>query len=110
MISNLYLSFEQGKEGHFPRGDLPIVSISASSEIPGGPTEVGGISAEEIREGFKSLHKDLAELSDNGRHVIVNGTTHASIVDNDETAEHILSIIPETSEKSIQSELTINEN
>ena len=94
MISNLNLSFEQGKEAHYARGDLPIISISASNEIPGGPAEVGGVTSKEFREGFKSLHKDLAELSTNGRHVIVNGTTHASIVDSDETADHILSLIP----------------
>jgi len=29
-IINLKLSFEQGKEAHFARGDLPIISISAS--------------------------------------------------------------------------------
>ena len=99
MISNLYLSFEQGKEVHYARGDLPIISISASSEIPGGPTEVGGIPAVEIREGFKSLHKDLAELSTNGRHVIVDGTNHVNIVNDDATADHILSLIPLIGEK-----------
>jgi len=38
----------------------------------------------------------LADLSNNGRHVIVNGTNHMSIVYNDETADHILSLIPNT--------------
>ena len=94
MITNLNLSFEQGKEAHFHRGDLPIIAISASGEISDGPTEVGGISVEEFKKGFKDLHKDLAGLSTNGRHVVVNGTNHISIVHNDETAEHILSLIP----------------
>ena len=40
------------------------------------------------------FHKDLADLSNNGIHVIVNGTKHMSIVNNDETADHILSLIP----------------
>ena len=93
MISNLNLSFEQGKQAHYVRGDLPIVSISASDQIPGAPVEVGGVTSEDIREGFKRLHKDLAELSTSGKHVIVNGTTHASIINNDETASHILSLI-----------------
>ena len=96
MISNLNLSFEQGKQSHYARGDLPIIAISASDQIPGAPTEIGGVTSEEIRTGFKSLHKDLAELSTSGKHVIVNGTTHASIINNDETAEHILSLIPLT--------------
>ena len=47
-------------------------------------------------EGLKVLHKDLANLSNDGRHVIVNGTNHMSIVYNDETADHILSLIPNT--------------
>jgi len=94
MISNLNLSFEQGKEAHYARGDLPIIAISASGVISDGPPEVGGISVEEFIEGFKELHKDLADLSTNGRHVIVNGTNHISIVYNDETADHILSLIP----------------
>ena len=83
----------------------PLSSISRFSKITAlmtfpygdisdGPTEVGGISREEFIEGFKELHKDLAELSTNGRHVIVNGTDHISIVRNDETADHILSLIP----------------
>ena len=94
MISNLNLSFEQGKEAHYARGDLPIIAISASGVFSGGLP--GGISGEEYIEGFKVLHKDLADLSNNGRHVIVNGTNHMSIVYNDETADHILSLIPNT--------------
>ena len=94
MISNLNLSFEQGKEVHYPRGDLPIIAISASGEFPDGLTEINGIPVEEFKNGFKELHKDLAELSTNGRHVIVNGTNHMSIVYNDKTADHILSLIP----------------
>ena len=103
MLSNLNLSFEQGKEVHYARGDLPIISISASGEISGDPTEIGGISAEEYREGFKDLHKDLAELSTNGRYVVVNETNHISIAYNDETADHVLSLIPNTDEHSVYS-------
>jgi len=99
MITNLNLSFEQGKEAHHNRGDLPIIAISASGEISDDPTEIGGITVEEFKKGFKDLHKDLAELSTNGRHVIVNGTDHISIVRNDETADHILSLIPLIGEK-----------
>lgn len=94
MMSNLNLSFEHGKEAHYARGDLPIIAISASGVFSGGLP--GGISGEEYIEGFKVLHKDLADLSNNGRHVIVNGTNHMSIVYNDETADHILSLIPNT--------------
>ena len=99
MVSNLNLSFEQGKEAHYNRGDLPIISISASGHISDEPIEIGGISEEEFKKGFKDLHKDLAGLSSNGRHVVVNGTDHISIVRNDETADHILSLIPLIGEK-----------
>ena len=94
MITNLNVSFEQAKKAHYDRGDLPIIAISASGEISDGPPQVGGISAEEFKNGFKELHKDLAGLSTNGKHVVVDGTDHISVMRNDETAEHILSLIP----------------
>ena len=94
IVSNLNLSFEQGREAHYARDDLPIIVISAADPVSGGPTEIGGISAEEYMQGFKDLHKDLAELSTSGSHVVVNGTDHISIVDSDETAEHVLSLLP----------------
>lgn len=94
MASNFRLSFEQGKEAHHDRGDLPIVVLSAGDRIVSGSQEIGGVSAEEFRKGFDILQKDLAELSSNSKHVFVNGTNHGSIVDSDETAEHILSLVP----------------
>ena len=94
MASNFRLSFEQGKEVHYDRGDLPIVVLSAGSPAVSDSQEIEGISAEEFRKGFDILQKDLAGLSTNGKHVIVNGASHGSIVDSDETAEHILSLIP----------------
>lgn len=93
MTNNIFLSFEQGKEPHYYRGDLPIVSISASGVVSDDSFELAGVSSEEVKEGFKELHKDLADLSINGKHVIVEGTNHVSIVYNDDTAEHILSLI-----------------
>ena len=93
VVSNLNLSFEQGKEAHYDRGDLPIISISAS-DIPLGGELPTGFSEEELIDAMKFFHKDLADLSNNGRHVIVNGTNHMSIVNNNETANHVLSIIP----------------
>ena len=90
---NFETSLEQAKEAHFTRGGLPIISISASGSIPHGFAETV-VSGEEWKRGLKELHKDLAELSTNGRHVVVDGTDHMSIVYNDETAEHILSLIP----------------
>ena len=93
MVSNLKLSFEQGKEAHYDRGDLPIISISASDKsLEGFPlTE---LTEKEMMAVKMSFPKDLADLSNDGRHVIVNGTNHMSIVSNDETADHILSLIP----------------
>ena len=93
MVSNLKLSFEQGKEVHYDRGDLPIISISASDKSMEGAPEIG-LSEKELIDALMSFHKDLANLSTNGRHVIVNGTNHMSIVYNDATADHILSLIP----------------
>ena len=95
MISNIDLSSEQGKEAHYDRGDLPIIVISAAGPIAGDSREIGGVSIGEYRKGLNELHKDLAELSSNGKHAFVNGTSHTSIVYNDETAEHILSVVPE---------------
>ena len=94
MASNFKLSFEQGKEVHYDRGDLPIVVLTAGDPIVSDSQEIGGVSAEEFRKGFDILQKDLAGLSSNGKHVFVNGTNHSSILDSDETAEHILSLIP----------------
>ena len=99
MASNLQLSFEQGKEVHYDRGDLPIIVLSAGSPVVSDSQEIEGISTEEFRKGFDILQKDLAGLSSNGKHVIVNGTDHGSIVHIDETAEHILSLIPIIEEK-----------
>ncbi len=98
MISNIDLSSEQGKEAHYVRGDLPMVVISASGSPAGNSREIGGITTGEYRKGLDELHKDLAGLSSNGKHVFVNGTSHTSIVHHDETAEHILSLIPLTVE------------
>ena len=93
MVSNLKLSLEQGKEAHYDRGDLPIIAISASDKFMEGSPKTG-LSEEEMMDAFMSFHKDLADLSNDGRHVIVNGTNHMSIVYNDKTADHILSLIP----------------
>ena len=94
MISNFILSFDQGKEAHYDRGNLPIVALSAEGVISENPKEIGGISQEKAKQGWYSFHKDLAELSTNGKHVIVNGTHHMSILDSDETVDHILSLVP----------------
>ena len=94
MASNFRLSFEQGKEAHYDRGDLPIVVLTAGDRIVSNSQEIEGVSTEEFRNGFDILQKDLAGLSSNSKHVIVNGTSHGSIVTSDETAEHILSLIP----------------
>lgn len=90
---NIKLSFEQGKESHFPREDLPIISISASDQLVLVPTIDTGFSEEETKEIQRSFHKELADLSNNGKHVIVNGTNHMSIIQDEETANHILSMI-----------------
>ena len=89
---NVKLSFEQGKKAHYFRGDLPIVSISASDEIALVSQIDTGFSKEETKEIRKSFHKELADLSENGRYVIVNGTNHMSIIQHEETAGHILSL------------------
>ncbi|MGI9565759.1 MAG: alpha/beta hydrolase [Nitrosopumilus sp.] len=93
VISNFKLSLEQAKEAHYDRDDLPIISISAS-DIPLGGENPLGFSDQDVIDSYRFIHKDLADLSSNGRHVIINETDHISIVYNDETAEHILSLIP----------------
>ncbi len=94
MASNIDLISEQGKEAHHDRGDLPMIVISAAGPIAGDSREIGGIPITEYRKGLDELHKDLAGLSSNGKHVIVNGTSHTNIVYNDEIAEHILDLVP----------------
>ncbi len=94
MASNFKLSFKQGKEAHYDRGDLPIVVLTAGDRSVSNSQEIEGISIEEFRKGFDILQKDLAGLSSNSKHVVVNGTNHGSILANDETADHILSLIP----------------
>ena len=72
---------------------IPITVLSAESPIVSDSQEIECISTEEFRKGFDILQKDLVGLSSNSKHVFVNGTNHGSIVVNDETAEHILSLI-----------------
>ena len=96
--SNFELSLEQAKNAHYTRGDLPIISISASGIVPPGFPETI-VSGEEWKKGFKDLHKDLADLSTNGRHVVVEETDHMSIVQKEDTAKHILSLISLIGEK-----------
>ena len=93
MASNLKLSFEQGKEVHYDRGDLPIVVITAGSPVVSDSQGTGGISSAEFRKGFDILQKDLAGLSSNGKHVFVNATSHGSILDSDKTADHVLGLV-----------------
>lgn len=93
VVSNLKLSLEQGKEVHYSRGDLPIISIAASDRsFEGFPDPE--LSEKEMMDIAMSFHKDLADLSNNGKYVIVDGADHMSIVHNQETADHILSLIP----------------
>lgn len=93
VVSNLNLSFEQAKEVHYTRGNLPIIAIAASDvNLEGFPGPE--LSEKEMTDIMMSFHKDLSSLSDNGKFVIVNGTDHISIVYEDETAEHILSLVP----------------
>ncbi len=93
VASNLKLSLEQTKEVHYDRGNLPIIAIAASDRsFVGFPDPE--LSEKEMMDVAMSFHKDLADLSSNGKFVIVNGTDHMSIVYDDETANHILSIIP----------------
>ncbi|QMU55245.1 MAG: alpha/beta fold hydrolase [Nitrosopumilus sp.] len=97
-IANLRLSFEQGKNAHYDRGDLPIISISASDDVASAFPKVGP-SEQEINDAFETFPKELAALSNNGRHVVVEGTDHMSILYHEDTAQHILSLIPLIGEK-----------
>ena len=76
-----------------------MIVLSASGPIAGDSREIGGIPIVEYREGLDELHKDLAGLSSNGKTCSCKRTSHTSIVYNDETADHILSLIPLIKEK-----------
>jgi len=91
-IINLELSFEQGKEAFYARGDLPIIAISASDRDLTILPETG-LSEKELKVVKMSFHKELADLSTNGRHEVVDGTDHISILKNEATADHILSLV-----------------
>ncbi len=99
MMSNIILSFEQGKEAHYDRGDLPIIAISTESIISNNSEDIAGTSPEEFRQISRDFNKDLADLSTNGSHVIVNETQPVNVWNGDETADHILSLIPLIGEK-----------
>ena len=94
MMSNIILSFEQGKEAHYDRRDLPIIAISTEGVIPDDSEDIEGISPEELRQISRDFNKDLADLSTSDSHVIVNGTSPVNVWNGDETADHILSLIP----------------
>lgn len=96
---NLKLSLEQGKEAFHDREDLPIIAMSASDVDLTYLLPKSNVSEKEMRDAFKSFHKDLADLSSNGIHVIVEGTDHMNIVQREKTAEHILSLIHLVGEK-----------
>lgn len=91
-IENLRLSFEQGKEAHYDRGALPIISISASDHDTSAFPKVGP-SEQEIADSFIDRHQELASLSEIGQHVVIDGTNHMSIVYNKETATQILNFV-----------------
>ena len=99
MTSNFVLSFDQGKDAYYDRGNLPIVALTAEGIISENSKEIGGVSSEEVRQGWLYFHKDLVSLSTNGKHFIINGTHHMSILDSDETVEHVLSLIPLTNKR-----------
>ena len=102
VISNFKLSLEQAKEVHYHRGDLPIIAIGAS-DVPLSGDRPEGFSDQDLIEADRFIHKDLAALSNNNKYVIVNGTAHMSVVHNDETAKHILSIVPEFNDEDLKS-------
>ncbi len=92
-VNYLEQSLEQTKHAHYPRGTLPIVSMSASEMDFNNMPEVE-MSENERREMHMFLGKELADLSNKGKHVVIEGTNHMNIIQNKETAEHILSLIP----------------
>ena len=96
---NLKLSLEQGKEVFYDREELPIIAMSASDPDLTYLLPKSNVSEKEMRDAFKSFHKDLADLSSNSRHVVVEGTDHMNIVQREKTAEHVSSLIHLVGEK-----------
>ena len=92
-VNNLERSLEQAKQAHYQRGKLPIVSLSASELDFSNLPEVK-MSENERSDIHILFGKELADLSTEGKHVIVDRTNHMSIIQSKETVDHILSLIP----------------
>ena len=91
-INYLEESLEQTKHAHYNREELPIVSLSAS-EIDYSSMPYVNMTDNERKEIHMMFGKELAELSTNGEHAIINGTNHMNIIQDKETAKQILNLI-----------------
>lgn len=83
-------------------GDRPIVVVTAGQLVEDEylPDHV---DAYEMRDAWTSLHKEIASLSTNGLHVVMDGADHMNLIydkkNADQVAHHIRMIAREVSEK-----------
>ncbi len=76
-------------------GDLPLAVLVAESQVTGKPGSV-----EEFQGViWDRLEREMSALSSNGQYRIIQGTTHASIVDNQETWDAIIRMVEEIQSK-----------
>ena len=74
LIAATPATYEQARSAGISRM-RPLVVISANTAWSG-----SGASADETRRGMNQLHAELAALSSNSWHCVVEGATHASLV------------------------------
>jgi len=96
-------------------GDRPVVVISATKKMD--TTFLPeGVSAEKVQAAFINMHKEIAALSIQGKHIEMDSADHMGLITNKENAAkavpHIIEVIQRSvrSEKSPDSEKTPVEN
>jgi pimeloyl-ACP methyl ester carboxylesterase len=68
-------------------GDRPLVVISATATIKG--------MSQEIMDLTRQMHAEIAALSTRGRHVLLEGADHFSVMTRREDAEHVAEALGE---------------
>ncbi len=75
-------------------GDRPVVVITAGGEGPEGALPAG-VNPEEFRDLWLGLQKEIAALSSNSRHVVVDTADHNSLIIDKANADTVVSYIKE---------------
>lgn len=89
-------SFDQffGQKNVIPTdlGDLPLIVVTAAESLLHERAQ-GGLTAVELNQAHQHNQAALARMSSRGRHLIVPGATHLSIVGNPAHAQYVIEAI-----------------